>query len=91
MHEARLPEPAEAWEPAAKDRPLDERTAGADAFDRAFARLGADDRALLLLHHLQARPVAEIAAVMGCPEGTIKARLHRARAALESALAREAR
>jgi DNA-directed RNA polymerase specialized sigma24 family protein len=35
--------------------------------------------------------VAEIAAVLGSPEGTIKSRLHRARAALESALARESR
>jgi len=55
------------------------------------ARLSVDDRALLVLHHLQERPVAEIAAVLGSPEGTIKSRLHRARAALESALAKESR
>jgi RNA polymerase sigma-70 factor (ECF subfamily) len=47
--------------------------------------------ALLVLHHLQECPVAEIAAVLGSPEGTIKSRLHRARAALESALAKESR
>jgi DNA-directed RNA polymerase specialized sigma24 family protein len=35
--------------------------------------------------------VAEIAAVLGAPAGTIKSRLHRARAALESALAKESR
>ena len=35
---------------------LDDRTADADAFDRAFARLSVDDRAILVLHHLQERP-----------------------------------
>jgi RNA polymerase sigma-70 factor, ECF subfamily len=91
VREIRLPEPSSPGEIAASARPLDDRAADADLFDRAFARLGADERAILVLHHLQERPVAEIAAVMGCPEGTIKARLHRARAALESALARESR
>jgi RNA polymerase sigma-70 factor (ECF subfamily) len=83
--------PQAGLEPAANDRPLDDRTADADVFDRAFARLSVDDRAVLVLHHLQERPIAEIAAVLGSPEGTIKSRLHRARAALESALARESR
>jgi RNA polymerase sigma-70 factor (ECF subfamily) len=70
---------------------LDDRTADADVFDRAFARLSVDDRALLVLHHLQERPVAEIATALDAPVGTIKARLHRARAALELALAKESR
>ena len=91
VREIRLPEPASDREPASSERSIDDRTADADLFDRAFARLGVDERAILVLHHFQERPVAEIAAVMGCPEGTIKARLHRARAALESALARESR
>jgi len=73
------------------DGPPDDRTADADLFDRAFARLKLDDRALLVLHHLQERPVAEIAAALEVPVGTVKARLHRARAALESALAKESR
>ena len=70
---------------------LEDRTADADCFDRAFARLSIDERALLVLHHLQDRPVAEMAAVLDVPEGTVKARLHRARAAFESALAKESR
>jgi RNA polymerase sigma-70 factor (ECF subfamily) len=89
VREIRLPEPQEDGEPASTERALDERTAQADVFDRAFGRLSVDDRAVLVLHHLQERPVAEIAAVMGAPEGTVKSRLHRARAALESALAKE--
>jgi RNA polymerase sigma-70 factor, ECF subfamily len=76
---------------AHRDTLLDDRTADADVFDRAFARLSVDDRAILVLHHLQERPVAEIAAAFDAPIGTIKARLHRARAALESALAKESR
>lgn len=91
VRELRLPEPEDGREPASTDRALADRTADADAFDRAFARLSADDRAVLVLHHLQERPVAQIAAAFGSPEGTIKSRLHRARAALESALAKESR
>ncbi len=68
-----------------------DRTADADTFDRAFRRLSIDDRAILVYHHLQERPVAEIAAALDVPVGTLKARLHRARAALESALAKESR
>jgi RNA polymerase sigma-70 factor, ECF subfamily len=89
VREIRLLDPVDKSEPAAPDRPLADRTADADAFDRAFARLSLDDRAVLVLHHLQQRPVAEIAAVFGAPTGTIKSRLHRARVALESALAKE--
>jgi RNA polymerase sigma-70 factor (ECF subfamily) len=91
VREIRLSEPVSGREPASIERPIDDRAADADVFDRAFARLDSDERAILVLHHLQERPVAVIAAVLGCPEGTIKARLHRARAALESALARESR
>jgi RNA polymerase sigma-70 factor (ECF subfamily) len=91
VRELRLPEPEDGREPASTDRALADRTADADAFDRAFARLSADDRAVLVLHHLQERPVAQIAAALGSPEGTIKSRLHRARVALESALAKESR
>lgn len=91
VREIRLLDPVDAAEPASPDRPLADRSADADAFDRAFARLSADDRAVIVLHHLQERPVAEIAAVLGAPVGTIKSRLHRARLALESALAKESR
>jgi RNA polymerase sigma-70 factor (ECF subfamily) len=91
VREVRLLDPDDVGEPPSDDLAIDDRTADADAFDRAFARLSVDDRALLVLHHLQERPVAEIAAALGSPEGTIKSRLHRARAALESALAKESR
>jgi RNA polymerase sigma-70 factor (ECF subfamily) len=91
VREIRLLDPEDAGDPVSPERSLADQTADADAFDRAFARLSVADRAVLVMHHLQERPVAEIAAAAGTPEGTVKSRLHRARAALESALARESR
>ena len=65
--------------------------AESDAIRRAFERLEPEARILLVLHHVEQRPVADIAAVAGIPEGTVKWRLHAARKALEHALEREAR
>jgi RNA polymerase sigma-70 factor, ECF subfamily len=73
------------------DRPLADLAASADTFDRAFDRLSADERALLVLRHRDELPVAEIAARLGIPGGTVKSRLFAARRALERALAREDR
>jgi RNA polymerase sigma-70 factor, ECF subfamily len=55
----------------------------------AFARLSVDQRAILVLHHLQGFGVAEIGAWLGVPTGTVKWRLSRARRALRAALERE--
>ena len=60
-----------------------------DALNRAFERLNAEQRALLVMHHLEERPVAEIAAIFGIPIGTAKSRLFAARRALQNALDRE--
>ena len=65
--------------------------AEAEVFDRAFAHLSVDDRAILVLHHHQELGIAEIADRLGVPNGTVKSRLHRARHALERALERENR
>ena len=59
--------------------------------ERAFERLDADDRALIVLHHLDGRSVAELAAILEIPVGTAKSRLHHARLLLQRALAREDR
>ena len=66
-----------------------ESLAATDALDRAFERLDADQRTLLVLHHLEDRPLAEIAATLGIPAGTAKSRLFAARRALQKALERE--
>ncbi len=67
-----------------------EGVASADAIGRAFERLRDQDRVILVLHHVEERPVAEIARSMGIPVGTVKWRLHRARNALERAMEAEA-
>ena len=61
-----------------------------DAITRAFDRLRPEERAILALHHVDQRPVAEIARTLGIPTGTAKWRLHAARRALERAMEAEA-
>lgn len=53
---------------------------------RALRTLPEAQRRALVLHHLGELPVAEVARIEGCPEGTIKARLSRGRAALAELL-----
>lgn len=65
--------------------------ASRDAVGRAFGRLSVDERALLVLHHLENWPIERIALAVGRPVGTIKSRLHAARRALRAALAAENR
>jgi RNA polymerase sigma-70 factor, ECF subfamily len=69
----------------------DERTASIDTLERAFERLRVDERAILVLHHLERRPLTEIAATLEIPVGTVKSRLHAARHSLERALEAELR
>jgi RNA polymerase sigma-70 factor (ECF subfamily) len=56
-----------------------------------MGRLDVDKRAILVLHHVEDRPIKEIAAVLGIPNGTVKWRLHAARAALQRAFEEESR
>src|SRR4051794_22647014 len=56
-----------------------------DVLAHAFDRLDADKRAILVLHYLEARPVAAIGATLGVPAGTVKWRVSEARAALSRA------
>jgi RNA polymerase sigma-70 factor (ECF subfamily) len=53
----------------------------------AVAGLGAGtEREVWRLLHVEERPVAEVARIMGVPEGTVKSRAHRARRLLRAAL-----
>ena len=70
---------------------LADRAAGvqrddAAILDAALARLPIDQRAILVLHHLDGRPVAELAQILEIPEGTAKSRLFTARRALADAI-----
>jgi RNA polymerase sigma-70 factor (ECF subfamily) len=61
-------------------------TDDAAALHRALDRLDLRHREVLVLHFLEDLPLAEIAAVLGCPEGTVKSRIHHAKRALQAAL-----
>jgi RNA polymerase sigma-70 factor (ECF subfamily) len=76
---------------AVSDGGVGDEFVDADAIRRAFSHLDPIDRSYLALHHAEGRSLAEIAAILGAPEGTIKWRLAKARAALEKHLAREER
>ena len=62
-----------------------------EAIRRAFDRLDGATRSLLVMHYVEERPMAEIAAIAGSPVGTIKWRMSNARKALERALEVERR
>jgi RNA polymerase sigma-70 factor (ECF subfamily) len=52
----------------------------------ALGAPGAPDREVWRLLYVEDRPVAEVASLMGVPEGTVKSRAHRARRVLRAAL-----
>jgi RNA polymerase sigma-70 factor (ECF subfamily) len=62
------------------EREVERRT-----LNRAFLTLSADDRLLLTLHHFWGLPVAETAAHLRIPEGTVKSRVHYAMDRLRAA------
>ncbi len=76
-----MPERASASRPAEADA----RTLGA-----ALRRLPVEQRSILVLHHLEGHPVAELAEILEIPVGTVKSRLHTARQALQAAIDAEA-
>ena len=59
------------------------------ALVEALKQLPESQRQALVLHHIADLPVHQVAAEVGVPEGTIKARLSRGRAALAALLADE--
>ena len=69
------------------DRPPVEPDVTRVALARALQSLPADQRRAIVLHHLCDLSVAEVAAEVGSPTGTVKARLSRGRAALAVLLA----
>ena len=56
--------------------------------DRAWRRLGKEQRALLALHDIEGYSLAELTQMTGLKEGTLKSRLHRARVKLGRLLKR---
>jgi len=89
IHLSVLPEPFEPLSGASAAG--DEDSLSFDAVGHAFRRLSANDRTILVLHHLQHLPLKDIAASLGIPVGTAKSRLFTARRSLERALEVELR
>ncbi|GAB7006546.1 RNA polymerase sigma factor SigM [Nocardioides sp. AN3] len=78
-HDAALPPPAaDAVDPAAAAERSEQRR----LVLAALAQLPADQRAALVLIDMEAMPVAEAAAVLDVPVGTVKSRASRGRARL---------
>ncbi|MBX6377813.1 MAG: sigma-70 family RNA polymerase sigma factor, partial [Clostridia bacterium] len=63
--------------------------ARATAVMSALGSLPPSARQVVVLHYYHGLSVAEIAAALGCAEGTVKSRLWRARARLAEALREE--
>lgn len=49
-----------------------------EAIERSLSLLSPQQRQAFVLHHCEGMPIAEIAEVMGCREGTVKSHLFRA-------------
>jgi RNA polymerase sigma factor (sigma-70 family) len=72
------------------DRLIERLEAGATgAIGVALARLAAHEREVLVLSALGELSYDEIAVALGVPLGTVRSRLHRARASMRSALEKE--
>ena len=62
-----------------------------DQLDRAFQRLDVEQRAIVVLHHLEGFSLVEIADLLGIPVGTAKSRLHRALQSMRAGLEADSR
>jgi RNA polymerase sigma factor (sigma-70 family) len=62
-----------------------------DELERGFRRLDVEERAIVVLHHLEGYSLASIADVLGLPVGTVKSKLHRSLQTMRAALQADAR
>jgi len=62
-----------------------------DQLERGFRRLDPQQRAILVLRHFAGFETAEIAQILGIPDGTARSRLHHAHRAMRAALDADAR
>lgn len=68
---------------------LVERELTGERLAMAWSRLGADQRVVVAMHDIEGYGLAELAVLLDVPVGTLKSRLHRARARLRELLAGE--
>ena len=80
----------EAWlDPGPGPAELAEQELTQERLLRAWERLGEEHRVVLSLHDIEDYTLPELAQIMDIPLGTLKSRLHRARARLRELLAAE--
>jgi len=60
-----------------------------DQIQSAFNRLSEEHRVLLTLHDIEGYRLVELESMLGIPVGTLKSRIHRARARMRDILTRE--
>ena len=80
----------EAWlDPGPEPAELVEQQITQERLLRAWEQLGEEHRAVLSMHDIEDYTLPELAQIMDIPLGTLKSRLHRARARLRELLAAE--
>jgi len=80
----------EAWlDPGPEPADLVEQQLTQERLLRAWEQLGEEHRAVLSMHDIEDYTLPELAQIMDIPLGTLKSRLHRARARLRALLAEE--
>jgi RNA polymerase sigma factor (sigma-70 family) len=80
----------EAWiDPGPGPAELAEQQLTQERLIRAWERLGEEHRVVLSMHDIEDYTLPELAQIMDIPLGTLKSRLHRARARLRELLAAE--
>ena len=57
-----------------------------DELERAFSRVPAEQRAVVVLHHYLGLPLTEVAEILDIPAGTARSRLHNATRRLRAAV-----
>ena len=82
--------PTDTWPEDTSLAGDDDRIVEADAMWRALRQLSSRQRAVLVLRYYEDLSGAEIAAVLGLSEGTVKAHTHRALRTLEHTLTSDA-
>jgi RNA polymerase sigma-70 factor (ECF subfamily) len=85
-----LPAEDDAWvDPGPGPPELTDREVTQERLLRAWERLGEEHRMVLSMHDIEDYTLPELARIMDIPLGTLKSRLHRARARLRELLAAE--
>lgn len=80
----------EAWlDPGPGPQDLAEQSVTQERLLRAWSQLGEEHRVVLAMHDIEDYTLPELAQIMEIPLGTLKSRLHRARARLRELLAEE--